>query len=114
MSDRRSTTHSILSPERPATRTGAIATIVAFSLGATSLGAVVAAGIWLAADVRYLFVFVIVRWIAVLLVLLAPLIHRNLPGRRTRRLPYALQTPVTALVLSVESIGFDIIAAQLH
>ena len=105
---------ALLASVRPDTRTSAAWTVVRFSLAVTALGALVAAVLRLAIGADFLLSFVYVRWFVVLVLLAAPLAHRTVLRRAGVALPFAMQTPLTALVLTVESICFDILSAQLH
>lgn len=87
--------------------------MVGTSLAASALAAAATAAAWLLADVDFLMLFAILRWIVVALLLVTPLLQQLLQLRWDVRLPYALRTPATALVLTVESICFDILSARI-
>lgn len=103
----------LLATRRPASRARALGAVVYFSLAVTVLGALGAGVATLTAGADFLLAFVLVRWSVVLLLLVAPALHRLVLARRGLPLPYAMQTPLTALVLTIESICFDILSAQL-
>jgi hypothetical protein len=76
------------------------------------VGGCLAALAWRAFDTDFLVTFVVIRWVVVLILLTAPLAHRLLVRSGRHALPLPFQTPVTALLLTCESICFDIISAQ--
>lgn len=88
--------------------------VIFFSLGTTTIAAFCALGAAAFTDVRFSVTFVILRWCVVAALLATPLIHQLTSRAIGWRLPWALATPLTALVLTTESICFDIISAQLH
>jgi hypothetical protein len=107
---------ALLPAPTPARRTftRGLRDVVICSLLVTASAAVVATAIALPADLRWSLTFVIVRWLCVAALLATPLIHQaivRLGG--TWRMPWVLQTPATALVLTVESILLDILSARL-
>lgn len=88
--------------------------IVVCSMLVTLAAALVAAAAPLAFDVRWSFGFVIARWIFVAALLTTPLLHQLAVRFGVgRRMPWVLRTPATALLLTVESIAFDILSARL-
>lgn len=95
-------------------RREAFRTVLLTSLAVTATCAPIAGIIALAAQQRFLTAFVILRWMVVLVLLLTPLLYRTLFVRRSWSLPYVMQTPLTALFLTCESIVVDILSAQLH
>jgi hypothetical protein len=102
-------------PDEPArSRRRAALEVVAVSLAVTAAAAVVAS---LAAPLlatRFSLAFVVLRWVIVGVFLVTPLLHQlALQRGSARRLPFALRTPATALVLTVESIVFDVLSARL-
>lgn len=88
--------------------------VLVFSVGSTTLAAVAALVAMLSVDARFSVVFVVLRWCIVAVLLATPLVHQLTSRMIGWRLPWALTTPLTALVLTTESIAFDIISAQLH
>ena len=84
------------------------------SLLVTTTAALVALVLMIVADARWSLAFVITRWIFVAALLVTPLIHQ-LTSRlgATWRMPWVLQTPATALLLTIESIALDILSARL-
>lgn len=98
----------------PRTRLRSVLEVVACSLLVTMLAAMVAIVAAVGADVRWSLAFVIARWMFVAALLVTPLVQQ-IAGRMgaSWRLPYALRTPATALLLTVESILFDIASAHL-
>jgi hypothetical protein len=91
--------------------------VIACSLLVTACAGVVAVAVALVApDVRWSYAFVVARWLFVAALLVTPLLHQV--GRRFgvpvfTRMPWAFQTPATALLLTAESIGLDILSARL-
>lgn len=99
---------------RRSLRRGAGAVILC-SLLVTAAAALVALVALLATDARWSLAFVIARWLFVAALLATPLVHQVATRLgATWRMPWALQTPATALLLTCESIAFDIVSAQLH
>ena len=99
---------------RPSTRRRAVLEIVAFSISTTIAAALLAFGASLLSDVRWSIAFVVLRWLIVAALVATPLIHqvvRRFGARFT--MPYALRTPATAVLLTCESIAFDILSARL-
>lgn len=61
------------------------------------------------------FVFVISRWMVVFALLLLPLAHQLVVRRGgSWDLPWSLRTPATGLLLTLEGIAWDIVAANVH
>ncbi len=59
------------------------------------------------------YVFVISRWLVVFALLLLPLAHQVVVRRGgSWNLPWSLRTPATGLLLTVEGIVWDIVAAN--
>ncbi|MCW2973386.1 MAG: hypothetical protein JWN72_1659 [Thermoleophilia bacterium] len=99
---------------RPHTRGRAVLEVVAFSLATTAASAALALVAALVADVRWSIAFVVLRWLIVAALVATPLIHQA--ARRfgaTWTMAYALRTPATAVLLTCESIAFDILSARL-
>lgn len=88
--------------------------VVACSLLVTAAAAAVASLVAIPADVRWSLAFVIARWLCVAALLVTPLVHQ-LAVRlgASWRMPWVLQTPATALLLTCESIALDILSARL-
>lgn len=88
--------------------------VVACSLLVTAAAAAVASLVTIPADVRWSLAFVIARWLCVAALLVTPLVHQ-LAVRlgASWRMPWVLQTPATALLLTCESIALDILSARL-
>ncbi len=95
-------------------RAEAVRTVLLTSLAVTTLCAPIAGVIAAATPARFLTAFVVLRWMVVLVLLLTPLAYRIVWVRRGWTLPYAMQTPLTALFLTCESILVDILSAQIH
>lgn len=89
-------------------------TLIATSLAVTAACAVVAAGASAVTETRFLLAFVLLRWSVVFVLLATPLLHQVLRRWTSVQLPYVMRTPLTALLLTCESIVVDIISAQLH
>ncbi len=88
--------------------------VVGCSLLVTSAAAIVATFASMAGSFEWSVAFVIARWICVAILLVLPLLHQiTMRAGVSWRLPWVLQTPATALLLTAESIAFDIISAQL-
>lgn len=83
--------------------------IVAYSLLITAACAGIAVGVNPLAPKDFLYAFVLVRWIAVLVVWTVPIVARIFPQLPV---PRVARTPFTALALTIESIGFDILSAE--
>lgn len=108
-------TSDALPTERTRTRWQAVRDVLVFSLSVTTAAALVAGVVALASDTRFLLAFVILRWCLVAVLLATPLIHQaSMRLGATWRLPWALRTPATALLLTCEFICFDIVSAQFH
>ena len=84
--------------------------IIAYSLLITAACAAVAVVVNPLAPQDFLYAFVLVRWIAVLVVWVVPLVSRIVPAWP---IPRVARTPFTALALTIESIGFDILSVHL-
>ncbi|MBC7461474.1 MAG: hypothetical protein H7287_08935 [Thermoleophilia bacterium] len=98
---------------QPLTRGRAVLEVVAFSLSTTVASAVLALGASLVSDVRWSIAFVVLRWLIVAALVATPLVHQV--ARRFNvgwTMPYALRTPATAVLLTCESIAFDILSAH--
>jgi hypothetical protein len=107
-----------VTPEPPATqrRTAARGAleILVFSLAVTCLSALLALLVAQVSSAEFMVSFVIIRWLVVGALIASPLIYRAcLYFGLELRLPWAMRTPFTALVLTIESIGFDIASARL-
>ena len=95
-------------------RRRAVAIVFGCSLLVTTAAAIVALVVSLASDAEWSVAFVIARWLFVAALLVTPLLHQV----ATRfgvgvRMPWVLSTPATALLLTCESIAFDIASARL-
>jgi len=89
--------------------------VVLCSLLVTTLAALVALAAHVFGDVRWSLAFVVARWIFVAALLVTPLVHQVATRLGAAwRMPWVLQTPATALLLTCESIAFDILSARLH
>lgn len=100
---------------RPHTWPRRLAEVVACSLLVTCLAALVGFAWHAAFGTRWALAFVIARWIFIAIILLLPFAQHALTRRGTgRSIPWALRTPWTPLLLTVESILIDIVSAQLH
>ncbi|MCW2956312.1 MAG: hypothetical protein JWO69_1181 [Thermoleophilia bacterium] len=93
----------------------ALGELLLVSLGITALAALVAWPLAQALDQRWALVFVYARWLFIFALLLTPVLQQ-VAGRAGAawRLPWALRTPATALLLTCESVAFDIISASTH
>lgn len=88
--------------------------VLVCSLAVTALAALTALAYALVADVRWSLAFVILRWLLVAALLVTPLAHQiTVRMGAAWRMPWALRTPATALLLTCESICFDIVSARL-
>jgi hypothetical protein len=87
--------------------------VVGFSLAVTAASGVVAAVLHYAAGEKFLLAFVLLRWSVVAVLVASPLMHRLVLVRLGLGLPYVLRTPLTALLLTGESIVVDIICAHV-
>lgn len=99
---------------RPHTFSRGLRDVVLCSLLVTTSAALVALVVAVPLDVDWSVAFVIARWLFVAALLMTPLVHQvvmRLGG--AWRMPWVLQTPATALVLTVESILLDILSARL-
>ncbi|MCW2928444.1 MAG: hypothetical protein JWM86_2412 [Thermoleophilia bacterium] len=107
------TTALAASPDAP-DRRGSWRGVVGLSLAVTAAAALFALVAALAVDARWSYVFVMTRWIVVFVLLALPLAHQVAMRRGARLpLPWALRTPATALVLTIEGIAYDIISANV-
>lgn len=103
-------------PQPPARRSFARGArdVLAFSVGATCFAAVIASAVASSSDVRWNVTFVVARWLFVAVLLATPVLHQVATRLGvTRQLPWAMRTPATALLLTCESIVFDVLSAQL-
>ncbi|MCW2925708.1 MAG: hypothetical protein JWM98_3112 [Thermoleophilia bacterium] len=103
-------------PERADGRSRArsVRDVVACSLLVTASAAVVALVAAVGFDVRWSLGFVVARWIFVAVLLATPLLHQlAVRAGIGWPMPWVLSTPATAVLLTVESIAFDIASAQL-
>jgi FtsH-binding integral membrane protein len=102
-------------PTQRRTFSHGLRSVVACSLLVTLAAALVATLVSAAAvDLRWSVAFVVARWLCVAALLVTPLVHQivvRLGG--SWRMPWVLQTPATALVLTTESILLDILSARL-
>lgn len=88
--------------------------VVACSLLVTAAAALVALAVAQLAGTRWSLAFVIARWCFVAVLLATPLLHQLVVRMgATWRMPWALRTPATALLLTCESIALDILSARL-
>jgi hypothetical protein len=88
--------------------------VLLVSLSVTAACALFALGISSVIGSDYLRTFIYLRWFAVLVLLVSPLVHRLVLAKHSNiTLPWVMQTPATALLLAVESILVDIIVGQL-
>ena len=102
-------------PQRPRTWPRRLLEVVACSLLVTALAALVGYAWHGAFGTRWALAFVIARWIFIAIILLLPFVQHGLTKRGARRsIPWALRTPWTPLLLTVESVVIDIISARLH
>jgi hypothetical protein len=95
-------------------RAAAFRTVALTSIAVTATCAPVGALIALATGTRFMLAFVMLRWLVVLVLLVTPILYRTIFVRQGWTLPYVMQTPLTALLLTIESIGVDILSARLH
>lgn len=99
---------------RPTSRARRVSDVVACSLVVTALAALAGLAVAAATDVHWNYAFVIARWICIFtLILVAVASQVSERTGRTWRAPWVLRTPATVLLLTVESIAFDIVSAQL-
>lgn len=88
---------------------------IRLSIAVTAAAAVFAYVLQLVADTDWSYVFVITRWMVVFALLALPLAYQVAAKWGTRLpLPWAIRTPATALVLTIEGIAYDIISAHLR
>lgn len=85
--------------------------VVVFSVSITCASAVFALIASFATDAAFSVIFVIARWCVVGVLILTPLLSQLSRGRLP--IPLAMRTPWTALLLTIESIAFDILSARL-
>ena len=89
--------------------------VIACSIAATCVAAIVGYLWHLATGTRWTLAFVIARWIFIAAILVLPFVQLTLVRRgSTFSIPWALRTPWTPLLLTVESVVIDIVSAQLH
>lgn len=104
-------------PTSPTPRRGpwrALRGIVACSLLVTLAAALVALIVAIALDVRWSLAFIVARWLFVAALLATPLLHQAAVRLGIGwPMPWALRTPATALLLTIESIAFDILSSHL-
>ncbi|MCW2950096.1 MAG: hypothetical protein JWN41_1109 [Thermoleophilia bacterium] len=87
--------------------------VIKFSLAITAAAAALAGVVAAVSSVRWALAFVVLRWLIVAGMLATPLAAQLATHFGARwRLPYALRTPATAVLLTCESIAFDIISAH--
>lgn len=86
--------------------------VLVFSLSVTACAGLVALLLDVVGGLDGLLAFVYLRWGVVFTLIATPIVHRTARGRLP--LPYVLQTPFTALLLTCESIVVDIVIAQLR
>ncbi|MBC7643880.1 MAG: hypothetical protein H7123_02060 [Thermoleophilia bacterium] len=95
------------------TRRHAAAAVLICSLAVTTGSGIIAATLWQLSPLPFMLTFVYLRWAVVFALLITPLAHQALKRRGTTfQLPYVMQTPLTALLLTFESIIVDIIGAH--
>lgn len=94
---------------------GRVRSVVLLSVLVTAGAAIIALVPATAFDVRWSLAFVYVRWGVVFALLALPLAHQ-VAARRGHAwlLPWALRTPATALLLTIEGIAWDIVSAQVR
>jgi hypothetical protein len=80
-------------------------------LAITTCSGLVALAVHASSGSDFLVTFVVLRWVAVAVLLVTPLIRYVRPDVV---LSGPLRTPLTALFLTTESILVDIVSAQLH
>jgi hypothetical protein len=85
--------------------------VVIFSVLITCASAVFAGLASVVWDAEFSVIFVITRWCVVGVLILTPLLSQLTRGRLP--IPLAMRTPWTALLLTVESIAFDILSANI-
>lgn len=90
-------------------------TALALSLVVTAAAAIFALALRLGIGSDWSYVFVITRWMVVFALLVLPLIHQGVTrAGRSWDLPWSLRTPATGLLLTIEGIAWDIVAANVH
>jgi len=88
--------------------------VVLCSLLITAAAALVALAVSGASGAEWSVAFVIARWLFVAALLATPLLHQlAVRFGMGWRMPWVLATPATALLLTCESIAFDIASARL-
>ena len=84
------------------------------SLAVTAAAAAFALVLRAAIGSDWSYVFVITRWMVVFGLLALPLVHQAIVrSGRTWDLPWSLRTPATGLLLTLEGIAWDIVAANV-
>ena len=92
-----------------------VAEVIACSLVATCIAALLGYVWHVLTGTRWTLAFVIARWVLIAAILLLQFIQIALQRRgSSRTIPWALRTPWTPLLLTVESVVIDIVSAQLH
>jgi hypothetical protein len=87
--------------------------VVVFSLSITAASALLALAVDAVSATRWSLAFVVLRWVIVAALLATPLVQQIAQRfGATWKLPYALRTPATAVLLTCESIVFDIVSAH--
>jgi hypothetical protein len=87
-------------------------TVLTVSLSVTAVTSVVSGVLYVVAGVDVLLAMSYLRWSVVAVLLASPLAWQLVGARAGLTLPYAMRTPVTALLLTCESIVVDIISAN--
>jgi hypothetical protein len=99
---------------RPRTRSRRIGEVVACALLVTALAALVGLAVAIPTEVRWNYAFVIARWICIFTMILVAVASQVAERTgRSWRAPWVFRTPATVLLLTCESIAFDIVSAQL-
>jgi hypothetical protein len=106
VSDRAARRERPAPPPRPR-----LAHVVAFSIAATTIAAIVTITLHVVASTPFLVPFIVLRW-CVVFALCGTVAVTWLAPRLP--LPGVLRTPLTPLLLTCESILIDIVGAQLH
>ena len=89
-------------------------TALGLSLLVTVAAALLALVLRAAIGTDWSYVFVVSRWLVVFALLLLPLAHQVVVRRGgSWNLPWALRTPATGLLLTIEGVAWDILAANL-
>ncbi len=85
------------------------------SVAVTVAAAIFAFVLRAAVGTDWSYVFVISRWMVVFALLALPLVHQVVVRRGgSWDLPWSLRTPATGLLLTLEGIAWDIVAANVH